>query len=158
MTSRRAACRPWSPPTSLARGLDIEDVDVVVHYDPPEDHKAYVHRSGRIGPCGRQRSSRNVDPLEPGPRGRTYPEDVSVSRCPSSRSSPTIRGWPILRPGYRTREPLEHRFLTSDITITMCDSLCVIRTAGQSRRLCVRQELGPAGRRDPTNTVLSGQK
>ncbi len=30
-----------------ARGLDIEDVDVVVHYDPPEDHKAYLHRSGR---------------------------------------------------------------------------------------------------------------
>ena len=29
-----------------ARGLDIDGVDVVVHYDPPEDHKAYLHRSG----------------------------------------------------------------------------------------------------------------
>jgi superfamily II DNA/RNA helicase len=35
-----------------ARGLDIEDVDVVVHYDPPEDHKAYVHRSGRTARAG----------------------------------------------------------------------------------------------------------
>ena len=35
-----------------ARGLDIEDVDVVVHYDPPEDHKAYVHRSGRTALAG----------------------------------------------------------------------------------------------------------
>jgi superfamily II DNA/RNA helicase len=35
-----------------ARGLDIDDVDVVVHYDPPEDHKAYVHRSGRTARAG----------------------------------------------------------------------------------------------------------
>jgi superfamily II DNA/RNA helicase len=35
-----------------ARGLDIEDVDVVVHYDPPEDHKAYLHRSGRTARKG----------------------------------------------------------------------------------------------------------
>ncbi|HUO49139.1 MAG TPA: DEAD/DEAH box helicase [Acidimicrobiales bacterium] len=35
-----------------ARGLDIEDVDTVVHYDPPEDHKAYLHRSGRTARAG----------------------------------------------------------------------------------------------------------
>jgi len=35
-----------------ARGLDIEDVDVVVHYDPPEDHKSYLHRSGRTARAG----------------------------------------------------------------------------------------------------------
>src|SRR5579863_9902432 len=35
-----------------ARGLDIEDVEVVVHYDPPEDHKAYLHRSGRTARAG----------------------------------------------------------------------------------------------------------
>jgi len=35
-----------------ARGLDITDVDVVVHYDPPEDHKAYLHRSGRTARAG----------------------------------------------------------------------------------------------------------
>jgi superfamily II DNA/RNA helicase len=35
-----------------ARGLDIEEVDVVVHYDPPEDHKAYLHRSGRTARAG----------------------------------------------------------------------------------------------------------
>ena len=35
-----------------ARGLDIDDVDVVVHYDPPEDHKGYLHRSGRTARAG----------------------------------------------------------------------------------------------------------
>jgi len=35
-----------------ARGLDIDGVDVVLHYDPPEDHKAYLHRSGRTARAG----------------------------------------------------------------------------------------------------------
>jgi superfamily II DNA/RNA helicase len=35
-----------------ARGLHIDDVDVVVHYDPPQDHKSYLHRSGRTARAG----------------------------------------------------------------------------------------------------------
>lgn len=35
-----------------ARGLDIDAVDVVVHYDPPVDHKTYLHRSGRTARAG----------------------------------------------------------------------------------------------------------
>ncbi len=35
-----------------ARGLDIEAVDIVVHYDPPEDPKTYLHRSGRTARAG----------------------------------------------------------------------------------------------------------
>jgi superfamily II DNA/RNA helicase len=37
-----------------ARGLDIDAVDVVVHYDPPEDYKGYLHRSGRTARAGVQ--------------------------------------------------------------------------------------------------------
>jgi len=36
-----------------ARGIHVEDVDVVIHFDPPEDHKAYLHRSGRTARAGR---------------------------------------------------------------------------------------------------------
>jgi superfamily II DNA/RNA helicase len=35
-----------------ARGLHIEAVDGVIHWDPPEDHKAYLHRSGRTARAG----------------------------------------------------------------------------------------------------------
>jgi superfamily II DNA/RNA helicase len=36
-----------------ARGIDIDDVEVVVHYVPPIDSKAYLHRSGRTARAGR---------------------------------------------------------------------------------------------------------
>ena len=36
-----------------ARGLDIDDVGAVVHYDPPKDAKEYLHRSGRTARAGR---------------------------------------------------------------------------------------------------------
>ncbi len=37
-----------------ARGIDVDGIDVVVHFDPPEDHKAYLHRSGRTARAGRE--------------------------------------------------------------------------------------------------------
>lgn len=37
-----------------ARGLHIDDVDVVIHYNPASDHKAYLHRSGRTARAGRR--------------------------------------------------------------------------------------------------------
>lgn len=35
-----------------ARGIHVDDVALVVHADPPADHKAYVHRSGRTARAG----------------------------------------------------------------------------------------------------------
>lgn len=35
-----------------ARGIHVDDVDVVIHFDPPSDHKTYVHRSGRTARAG----------------------------------------------------------------------------------------------------------
>jgi superfamily II DNA/RNA helicase len=47
-----------------ARGIHVEGVASVVHYDPPEDEKAYVHRSGRTARAGA--SGIVVSLLEPG--------------------------------------------------------------------------------------------
>ena len=35
-----------------ARGIHVDDVPLVVHADPPVEHKAYVHRSGRTARAG----------------------------------------------------------------------------------------------------------
>ena len=35
-----------------ARGIHIDDVDLVVQFDPPADHKDYLHRSGRTARAG----------------------------------------------------------------------------------------------------------
>ena len=36
----------------VARGIHIDDVPCVVHFDPPADAETYVHRSGRTGRVG----------------------------------------------------------------------------------------------------------
>jgi superfamily II DNA/RNA helicase len=35
-----------------ARGIHVDDIAVVVHYDPPEDATTYLHRSGRTARAG----------------------------------------------------------------------------------------------------------
>ncbi len=37
-----------------ARGLDIDEIDCVVHYDPPPDPRDYLHRSGRTARAGEE--------------------------------------------------------------------------------------------------------
>jgi superfamily II DNA/RNA helicase len=39
-----------------ARGLDLDDITHVINYDPPDDHKGYVHRVGRTARAGRNGS------------------------------------------------------------------------------------------------------
>ena len=54
-TSRRS--RPAPSQTLVAtdiaaRGIHVDDVELVVHADPPVEHKAYLHRSGRTARAG----------------------------------------------------------------------------------------------------------
>jgi superfamily II DNA/RNA helicase len=35
-----------------ARGIHVDDVDMVIHYQPASDHKSYLHRSGRTARAG----------------------------------------------------------------------------------------------------------
>ena len=41
----------------VARGLDIPRISLVINYDLPGDHEAYVHRIGRTGRAGREGTS-----------------------------------------------------------------------------------------------------
>lgn len=51
-----------------ARGIDVQGVDLVVHFDPPGDPDAFTHRSGRTGRAGRKGTS--VMLLPPQARGK----------------------------------------------------------------------------------------
>jgi superfamily II DNA/RNA helicase len=99
-----------------ARGIHVEDVDVVVHFDPADDHKDYTHRSGRTARAGARGAvvslvsagqegavSRlqkaaglsapmgepNVDLLTPGPRG-TRPSGRPEGLAPQTAGEATI--------------------------------------------------------------------
>lgn len=39
---------------ALARGIDIQDVDIVISYEAPRHIKTYIHRIGRTARAGKQ--------------------------------------------------------------------------------------------------------
>ncbi len=41
-----------------ARGIHVDGIELVVHFDPPNDHKDYLHRSGRTAQGRRDRAGR----------------------------------------------------------------------------------------------------
>ena len=51
-----------------ARGIHVDDVALVIHADPPVEHKAYLHRSGRTARAGAEGHRHHVDDRRPGGR------------------------------------------------------------------------------------------
>jgi superfamily II DNA/RNA helicase len=37
-----------------ARGIHVDDIDLVIQADAPDEYKTYLHRSGRTGRAGRE--------------------------------------------------------------------------------------------------------
>ena len=67
-----------------ARGVHVDDVAAVVHFDPPADDSTYVHRSGRTARAGA--SGVVVSLVEPAAtRGR--PQDAARRSASTSRSA-----------------------------------------------------------------------
>ncbi len=50
---RKGQCRVLVATDVAARGIDLEDVALVVNYDPPNDQSDYTHRVGRTARAGR---------------------------------------------------------------------------------------------------------
>ena len=80
-----------------ARGIHVDDVDVVVHFDPPEEHKNYIAPLGPHGPRRARGRRRHVRALGPGAGRREAPAPARACASRSSRCSRTIRASPTSR-------------------------------------------------------------
>ncbi len=67
-----------------ARGIHVDNVNLVIHFDPASDAKAYLHRSGRTARAGQRRRGHHDHDAEVRAAGRPH-----SSRAPASRSSTT---------------------------------------------------------------------
>jgi ATP-dependent RNA helicase DeaD len=82
-----------------ARGIDVPDIDLVIHLDPPSDADSYVHRSGRTGRAGRTGRSVTIVP----PRARPKLERLlSAARIQAE--------WRAAPGAARVRKMLRRRF------------------------------------------------
>lgn len=74
----------------VARGIHVDDVPCVVHFDPPSDANGYVHRSGRTGRSGRPGI---VVSLVPDDLRRDVRELQRSLGFPAELTSPFEAGW-----------------------------------------------------------------
>jgi superfamily II DNA/RNA helicase len=71
-----------------ARGIHVDDVALVVHVDPPAEHKAYLHRSGRTARAGAGGTVVTVSTPDQAGEVRTLARQAGIS--------PTVS---VVRPG-----------------------------------------------------------
>lgn len=61
-----------------ARGIDVQGISTVVHYDPPTDRETFTHRSGRTGRAGQKGYSRMLVPPSGERRAREMLERAKI--------------------------------------------------------------------------------
>jgi superfamily II DNA/RNA helicase len=95
-----------------ARGVHVDDVELVIHVDPPMEHKAYLHRSGRTARAGAEGSVVTVVHARPG-EGRQGPAaqgrhhgDAREGQCHLARGhrSSSARS-PLRQPAPKVEQP-----------------------------------------------------
>jgi ATP-independent RNA helicase DbpA len=80
-----------------ARGLDVEDIGIVVNYDVPSDADTYVHRIGRTGRAGRSGVALTLATPAEGARLRAIAERLGP--LPRAERAPAV----AMRPGLAPR-------------------------------------------------------
>jgi superfamily II DNA/RNA helicase len=104
-----------------ARGIHVDDVDLVVHFDPPNDSKDYLHRSGRTARAGASGTvvsfvlpdqERSIERLHRDARVtpssvRVRPGHAAVREVAASGAAITVL--PVVEPAPRTDRPRRRR-------------------------------------------------
>jgi superfamily II DNA/RNA helicase len=62
-----------------ARGIHVDDVALVVHVDPPAEHKAYLHRSGRTARAGAEGAVVTVSTPDQAAEVRTLARQAGIT-------------------------------------------------------------------------------
>jgi superfamily II DNA/RNA helicase len=76
-----------------ARGIHVDGIDLVIHADPPTEHKAYVHRSGRTARGGAEGAVVTVQTAAQAAEVRALMRKAGVSpqATPAGPDSPVLR-------------------------------------------------------------------
>ncbi len=90
-----------------ARGIHVDGIDLVIHADPPAEHKAYVHRSGRTARGGAEGTVVTVQTAAQAAEVRTLMRKAGVS----PQAAVVDPGSAVLRsiagpPAKRTAQPV----------------------------------------------------
>jgi superfamily II DNA/RNA helicase len=130
-----------------ARGIHVDDVALVVHADPPVEHKAYLHRSGRTARAGNEgtvitlmtdEQVRDVASSRSRPRSPAPTTPCSSSSPPASGPScPAVSSWRP-RPAPAPRVPVP--------AAAVATATAVVAVAASPRRVAARAAGGPAAR------------
>jgi superfamily II DNA/RNA helicase len=141
-----------------ARGIHVDDVDLVVHFDPPNDSKDYLHRSGRTARAGASGTALSL--VQPG-----EVRDVAALHK-GAGVSPVAQdvhpGHHAVRELAASGEPVVVRVVAHRDTQTTTSRANSSRPSSSSRRGGVSSApfQGPGRRRQPaspTSTPMSGR-
>ena len=77
----------------MARGIDIENLEVVINFDIPRDREAYTHRAGRTGRMGNEGSVISLV---------THPEDLK-----NLKNSLKYQNWLLKTKSFTKNKPLQ---------------------------------------------------
>jgi superfamily II DNA/RNA helicase len=78
-----------------ARGIHVDAVGCVLHFDPPEDEKAYVHRSGRTGRAGAGGTVLSLVTAETAGAVKVLQRALGL---PTGTTAPDLTGAVVIRP------------------------------------------------------------
>ena len=85
-----------------ARGIHVDGVSCVIHYDPPVDTKTYIHRSGRTARAGATGTVVSFIANDQRKASRKMQEELGLA-VPEARSSEPRSGTPRNRGGEQSR-------------------------------------------------------
>jgi superfamily II DNA/RNA helicase len=92
-----------------ARGIHVDGIDLVIHADPPTEHKAYTHRSGRTARGGAEGTVVTIQTNEQASEVRTLMRKAGVAPITAAAGpgSPVLRAiaGPAAKPVIRVARP-----------------------------------------------------